>query len=377
MASNATMGADPDDTTQRIARLTPLDAVLARIDALVAPVLPREIGIAHALGRVLAEDVIVPMRPARALALRDGWAVRSELTTDASSYAPADLPAASRIDAGDELPPGADAVAPFDILEMRDGRAEIIAQVAPGDGVLAAGADALPSAAFLPAGLSLSPVRLAVLAAAGISRAHVREPRVRLVNVRPRDPVVTGAAGVVAHAISAGGGAALADDIPLEDALRDEETDALVAIGGTGSGRNDASVRTLARLDRVEVHGIALTPGETAAFGFAGPRPVLLLPGRLDAALAVWLLLGRRLLGRLCGGFEQPSAVPARLTRKVASTLGLAELIPVRLRGRDAEPLASGHWPLQLLARSDGWFLVAADHEGHPAGAEVMIRPWP
>ena len=39
---------------------------------------------------------------------------------------------------------------------------------------------------------------------------------------------------------------------------------------------------------------MALSPGETAAFGFVGERPVLLIPGRLDAALAVWLMSGGR-----------------------------------------------------------------------------------
>ncbi len=48
---------------QRIARLTPLDDVLARIDALVGPVAPREVALAEAVGRVLAGDVVVAARP--------------------------------------------------------------------------------------------------------------------------------------------------------------------------------------------------------------------------------------------------------------------------------------------------------------------------
>jgi molybdopterin biosynthesis enzyme len=366
------------DTTQRIARLTPLDQVLHRIDALVEPVPAGEIAVAHALGRVLAHDVMAPMRPARALALRDGWAVRSDLTSDASAFAPASLPLAVRIDAGQAIPEAADAVAPLDTVEMHDSRAEIVAPVGPGEGVVAAGADVMPGSAVLPAGARLTSPRLAALTAGGVSRAMVREPRLRLVPVRPAgDAFVSAAAGVVARAIAAEGAAALADEAALEDALNDPDADAIVAIGGTGSGRNDASVRTLNRLGRVEAHGVAMSPGETAAFGFTGNRPVLLLPGRLDAAIAVWCLVGRRLLSRLSGASAEPPAVPARLTRKVASTVGLAELVPVRLQGRDAEPLASGYWPLQLLARADGWFTVAPEQEGHPAGAEVMVSPWP
>ena len=67
----------------------------------------------------------------------------------------------------------------------------------------------------------------------------------------------------------------------------------------------------------------------------------------------------------------------ARLSRKVTSAIGIAEMIPVRRDGGEVEPLASGYLPLQALARADGWILVAADSEGHPAGTVVSVRPLP
>src|SRR5262249_60209176 len=89
---------------QRIPRLTPLADVLARLDALVKPVMPRTADLAAALGRTLAEDVVIhaPV-PATARALRDGWAVSSDLTTDAGAYAPAPLPSAAWVDVGEAL----------------------------------------------------------------------------------------------------------------------------------------------------------------------------------------------------------------------------------------------------------------------------------
>ena len=108
--------------------------MLARIEAGVAQVAPCESDLASATGRVLAGDVSVALHPRQSLALRDGYAVQSEFTADASSYAPVTLASAIRVDAGVPLPVGADAVAPLDTVTFHDGGAEITAPVAVGDG---------------------------------------------------------------------------------------------------------------------------------------------------------------------------------------------------------------------------------------------------
>jgi molybdopterin biosynthesis enzyme len=133
----------------------------------------------------------------------------------------------------------------------------------------------------------------------------------------------------------------------------------------------------MATAGEVRAHGIALQPGETAAFGLAAGRPVLALPGRLDAALAVWHLLGRALVARLSGSREAPVTRAATLTHKIASTIGVTELNPVRCDGPTATAIASGYVPLSALARADGWVLVRPESEGYPAGSEVVIRPFP
>ena len=163
----------------------------------------------------------------------------------------------------------------------------------------------------------------------------------------------------------------------LEAALRDEENDMVVAIGGTGSGRNDESVRTLTRVGTVQFHGIGITPGETTALGFVGARPVLLLPGRIDAALAGWLTIGRRMLARRAFRLIEEQPFAAELARKIASPLGLAEVVAVRRRLGKVEPVAQGYLSMQALAHAEGWILVPADSEGYAPGARVVVRPWP
>src|SRR5262245_39193603 len=81
-----------DSEIQRIARLTPLADVLNSFQISVEPVAPVERTLAAALDKTLAADVAIAQAvPAHAIALRDGFAVRAELTTDASAYAPAPM----------------------------------------------------------------------------------------------------------------------------------------------------------------------------------------------------------------------------------------------------------------------------------------------
>ncbi len=369
-----------DSELQRIARLTPLADVLSSFDMGVGPVAPREALVASAAGKALAADIAAAANhPEFALALRDGFAVRSDATTDAGSYAPAPLqPAPPRIETGEAMPAGADAVTPFDAIAMQGGSAQALAPISSGEGVLPAGADASPGAALKMTGARLRRIDAAALIALGIDRVMIREPRVLVVRAGA-GPVIAAAAALIASAAEAEGGIAIAmqESNALQAALHREDADAVIAIGGTGSGRNDESVRILARNGTVAFHGIGIAPGETTAFGYVGARPVLLLPGRLDAALAGWLTVGRRMLARLAFRLSEEQPFNAELSRKIASPLGLAEVVPVRRRGFRAEPLASHYLSMQTLMRADGWILVPADSEGYQTGTSVPVRPWP
>jgi molybdopterin biosynthesis enzyme len=371
-----------DSSIQRITRLTPLGGILALIDSRVVAVTPRKSAVAMALGCTLAEDVVASQLPPLTIALRDGFAVEAAAIADAGPYSP--VPFALKpqwVDVGEPLPNGTDAVVPFDAVKARVDRAEAIAGVTPGEGVLPAGGDCTPRTPLRRAGESVRAIDIAVIAAAGIAEVTVRSPRIHIAcGSAMKTPLIGSALDVLARAVTAAGCTVLEaqrEEGGLDRALADESADVVIALGGTGSGRRDEAVKTLARLGQIEAHGIAVSPGETAAFGFAGARPVLLIPGRLDAALAIWLQIGRHLVARLAGGgiADLPATLP--LKRKVTSTIGLTELVPVSCAGGVAEPLASGYLSLESLARSDGWIVVPAESEGFAAGTPIAVRSWP
>jgi molybdopterin biosynthesis enzyme len=349
------------NTSQRIGRFLPLTDALACIEERVAP-----------LARRRPDAMMTSPYPPAAIALRDGVALSAEVTLDASSYAPIPVEAAW-IETGDPLPVGTDAIAPTDAIEVRGSATYVFAPLAPGDGVLPAGGD-------MPAGELIRPRRRAVdLAVSAIlSQAGVdaRAPRISVAAARSgRDVVIDAAVSLLTRAIEGAGG--IADRADVAGVLDHSDSDAIIIVGGSGTGRRDRAVRALAQRGEVAFHGVALAPGETTAFGLIGTRPVLIVPGRLDAALAVWLTLGRRLLMRLAGCEENEPGPTGVLAQKITSTLGLAEMVLV---ARDADklmPLASGYLPLQALARADGYVLVPADSEGFAAGARVEMRPLP
>jgi molybdopterin molybdotransferase len=368
-----------DSSSQRIARLTPLGTVLALIESRIKPVPPKTIRVATARRLTLAEDVAASSQPVQAIALRDGFAVDAGAIGHAGPYTPVPLTlTARRIDAGDPMPDSTDAVLPLDAVVLRGKSAEAIATVSPGEGVLPAGGDAVPQTPLRRAGQRVRVVDIAAIPAARIEATAVREPSIGIaLGGVGGTAVINAALSMLVHLISDAGGNIPNDPIALAAALADEKTDAIMAVGGTGSGRRDGAVQELARLGQVEAHGIAICPGETAAFGFVGQRPVLLLPGRIDAALAVWLLLGRHIVAKLAGGKVEDMPVTLPLRRKVTSSIGMTELIPVRREGGMAEPVGSGYLSLTALSGSDGWIVIPPDSEGFAAGSQVAVNPWP
>jgi molybdopterin molybdotransferase len=371
----------PLEHRQRIAHLTPLEDVLQRVAQRVQPAAPREMPVAAALGSTLAQDIVVEdPRPAAPLALIDGWAVHAELTADAGPYTPTVLSHLREVAVGEALRGNGDAVAPLEAVTWRAGAGHVHAAMTPGEGVLMPGTDAGAGEVLRQAGHRLRAVDVAVMHALGITGARVRKPRVQVVRAGPGcDDITDAIAGWLAHAIAADGGEPVATTPgrDVQAVLAGDEADATAMVGGTGAGPCDNAVHALRKIGAVEAHGIAVSPGETAAFGIVNSRPVLVLPGRLDAALAVWLFIGRAMVTRLRGASEHLSSRKDTLIGKIASTVGLTELVLVRHAGDGVEPLASKYLPLATLAQADGWLVIPAASEGLPPGARVTVYPLP
>ena len=128
--------------------------------------------------------------------------------------------------------------------------------------------------------------------------------------------------------------------------------------------------------DALLAHGIALQPGRTAAIGRIANTPVIALPGASDQALVGWWTMALPVLGRLSGG-EPRQMTTLPLARKIASGVGIAEIVLLKKIGETWMPLAIGDLSLDAIARADAWLAVPGGCEGFAAGTPVdayMLR---
>jgi molybdopterin molybdotransferase len=356
--------------------LTPLDAALAALLHGLAPVAPVALPLAEALNCIVASSPPARAYPAHDIAVSDGWALRANDLVGASSYSPVPLVQSPVwVEAGDAMPECCDCVIDADSVDHTGPIVQVLAEAIPGQGVRRAGGDLSEGSLIIAKGRRAGSLDLLVARAAGITTFDVCRPRLRVVNIpSSSDRAMT--ARLIAESARAHGAEVTEVAVRGRDAasivtsLDGQKCDLLITIGGSGVGRTDATIAALAQCGEVIAHGIALQPGRTCAIGRIADIPVIALPGAADQALAGWWALALPALERLSGGLSrQPVSLP--LARKVASSVGVAEIVLLQRAGDAWMPLAVGDLTLEIITRADAWLVVAGDAEGFAAGTPV------
>ena len=378
---------DPHDIRGRgFVRRATLGAAQLWIDRECRSPVPHPVPVVGVAGLRLAETITASRdAPESDRATRDGFAVASADTLGAGSYNSIPLPNAWPVAAGDPMPPGYDAVLPFEAAQAAGALVEAVDTVAPGAGVERRGAAFKAGAVLLEPGRRLRPADLALLAELGWTNpVVVPPPRVRIVLAGgPRHGAETLGAMLTALVRRDGGipdlvGPLPADRKTLADAYSQPGADVILSAGRTSLGADDVAPLALTDCGTLAIHGVALRPGDSVALGIApGGVPAILLPGEPMACLAAHELLGGCAVRRTAG---RPAALPHRgfpalAARKLVSEIGCVDLHRVRRTadGR-AEPVASPAVPgLASAARADGFVLIPAESEGVPEGAPVTI----
>jgi molybdopterin molybdotransferase len=359
--------------------LTPLDQALDVLLQGVEPVVPVELALAEALRCVAVEMPPLPAHPPRDIAAVDGYAFRAHDLVGASSYSPLPLTTAPIwVEAGEAMPQACDCVLDSDAVDASGPMPQVLAEAVPGQGVRRAGGDIAAGRRVVEPGWRVRSRDLVLARAAELERLSVRRPRLRIVNV----PGSSVTANLIAESAQAAGAETVYHTAPGRDAasiaaaIDDGACDLLLIVGGSGVGRADTAVAALATRGKILAHGIALQPGRTAAVGRIGATPVVVLPGAPDQAFAAWWALSLPVFDRLSGRRPRKK-VNLPLARKVASSVGIAEIALLE-RQRDLwSSLAVGELSLDAIARAEAWLIVPGGSEGFAAGSPIdayMLR---
>ena len=352
---------------QTLGTLTALDAALAQLRALAQQLPAQRVTLDAALGAVLAQDVHASTElPSSSRALRDGYALSAQEIAGASSYSPVMLmEAPQRVSVGDALPAGCDCVLDAQSLDLSGPVVQVMMEAAPGDGIRRAGEDAAARTLLIGKGERLTTRHLAILRAADVNDIEIRRPRIALLN--------HGEARVSLQMITTylqAFGAHVAEVASLET-----EADLIITLGGTGEGVTDHTIHDLRAQCTLLCHGIACAPARSMALAHVGSVPVVALPGSLIDAMAGWYLLIKPLLMEICGA-RPVEGLRLPLAQKLASRVGVTELVLLKRAADQFVPLSLGDMPLRLMAEATHICSLHAASEGHAAGEMIEAFPF-
>ncbi len=346
----------------------------------------------HAVGRVLAEPIAADRDiPPFARSTRDGYAVRAAdlaklpaklKVVGEIKAGPQQLPSALNpghvfsIMTGAPVPQGADAVVMVEYTSQKADSVEITKSVAPGENVVAQGAEAKGGSLLLDRGTRLNQAAIALAASVGRSRLQVFvRPRVAVLSTG--DEIVELDAEIASTQIrnsnsyslavqiqQAGGEPVLlpiAPDEPrrlrqlIEEGL---QSDLLIMTGGVSMGRYDLVEQLLAQLQAEFLFtGAKIQPGKPVVFGRTSmcgggscgsgtlAREGALapdkhkyffgLPGNPVSTMVTFELFARPILEALAGACPIPlTFLHARLKSEIRVKPGLTRFLPGILSGQ-------------------------------------------
>lgn len=361
---------------------------------------------ASSLGRVTSKPVYAaisaPHYPACAM---DGIAVSARDTFGATETTPVTLAPSAfrRVDTGDPLPDGCDAVIMAEEVSFaQDGSAEIRSAAAPWQHVRQIGEDICAGEMIMPSFTRITPAAAGAMLAAGtLSASVVRRPRVGIIPTgdeivpptgtpRPGD-VIEFNSTIFSAQLTEWGAEPVVYPIVRDDraAIRAalekavSECDVVLLGAGSSAGRDDYSAEIIAEIGTVLVHGLAIRPGKPAILGLSGAKAVIGVPGYPVSGIIVLEEIVRPLIEMWfgCAGDVRGTA-EAVLSRSVVSGLKYREFVRVRL-GRVggsiiASPLSRGAGVVSSFMKADGIMEVPLDREGIEAGSRVsvsLLRP--
>jgi len=387
-----------------------------------APLSTEHVPVEHALGRVLAADVVADTDlPPFDRSQMDGYAVRAADVMEAPArlrivgesaagkgwHHELEAGQAVRIMTGAPVPAGADSVQQVELTtELKDGSVvELLEPVEAGRSIVKRGSEITAGEIVLRAGTTINAAMMAVLAAFGYAQVEVfRKPRVAVlatgtelvpVDQKPGQDQIRDSNNysITAYAELAG---AVTERMPLTgdetSLLKQQISDAakrcdlIVTSGGVSMGVYDLTKAALRELDaEIFFERVALRPGKPTVFArLPNGTFVFGLPGNPVSVAVTFNLFARAALLTMQGTAEPAlKRETAVLARSVKGTTERDSYLPAQLTTNDDAELVA--FPLKWGGSSDfvafalttALLIVPADVKTIEAGSLVSVLRLP
>ncbi len=377
--------------------------------------------ILDALGLSISEDVVSTINlPRFDNSAMDGYAVRAEDVIGASPDTPIRLPvvgevaagqsaphrlspgAAMKIMTGAPVPPGADAIVPYEATDRGTSDVKITAASGVGQHIRRVGEDIETGAQLFRDGDQLGVRDIGLLAGIGRDKVLVR-PRPRVVVISTGSELVDPGLSLdseqqifdsnsymLAAAAKAAGAQVFRighvgdDPAAVKQLISDQlvRADLILTTGGVSQGDYDIVKAVMPEMGATDFAQVAMQPGKPQGFGLIGEdrTPMIMLPGNPVSAFVSFEAFVRPVIRKLmgsrpyvrepvrCSAAHQMSSIPGRtqLARGIISSTG---------SGTRQVELAGGHGSHLLgdLARSNALVILPAEVEFVAAGEDVDV----
>ena len=400
--------------------------------SLLSPGTKETVTLLNAAGRILGEPVPADRDiPPFPRCTRDGYAVRAAdlaqlpaTLTVIGEIKAGPLPGKvlSQLNRGDAfsimtgapVPPGADAVVMIEYTSLQGNCVEVSKNVAPGENIVAQGAEGNRGSLLLDRGTHLNEAAIALAASVGKAQLQVFvRPRIAVLTTGDEIVEVDAVAGptqirnsnkysLAVQIQQAGAEPVLlpiAPDEPcrlrqlMEQGL---QSDLLLMTGGVSMGRYDLVEQVLAELHaEFFFTGAAIQPGRPVVFGSCGagtldreasapvsPKYFFGLPGNPVSTMVTFELFARPMIEALAGMSPRPLAfLHARLKSEIRVKSGLTRFLPAVLSGQFENAQAElvpwhGSGDIAARFRSNCLLVIPPDREHIAAGEwiAVMLR---
>ena len=397
---------------QGFGKLASLEEAKKIILSLVKEKENEKLRLENALNRVLAQNIVAKIDvPHFKKSAMDGFAVMAEDTFGASNTNPKELPIIERIKIGQvakkelksnqcleiatgaPLPKNADAVLMVEYCEKVDNKIILYKAVTPGENVIDVGSDIKKGSLLLKKGTVLGPRFIGLLASQGIKEILVKKsPKIAYFSTGNEILPIDGQleegkiydinSFTILGSIKEQGCDALflgilEDDKELIKQMIGEAlemADYLRLSGGSSLGEEDLTAEAVKELGEVLVHGIAVKPGKPVLIGKVKNKLILGLAGYPASALFNFYILVLPMIDRMLGAKRKPRIVKGKITKKIVSTIGRYEFLPVRINEDRAIPIQKGSSAIASLADADGFIEIDENTEVLEKGAEVEIK---